>query len=238
MLQRLARERRRWLAVSLRNGALLLCVGLGAALSGSMAVATAAPTPDTKTKSPVPAPAKTSAPAAGTSTAKASAAKPSAGKPASAPALPAGFEQMSQLTFLTGAWIGHLQAMPIFMDISINGTAPEVGGPIKFKIKATPPANAIMKFGLEGDYNAVAAYSATQQAVRAVVTDVSGHGVEMLGSPEGKPTEWLFNSTAQGAPFPFKVRVRSVSTDQIVVNYSSGGRLPLTYEVTFNRVDG
>jgi hypothetical protein len=202
--------------------ALLLCVGLGAALNGSTVAVAAATTPNTKTKTPVPAPAKASADKSKTPT------------PAPLP----GAEQMSQLAFLTGAWVGHLQAMPVFMDITINGKAEQVGGPIKFKIKATPPANAIMKLGLEGDYSAVAAYSTTQKAVRAVVTDASGNGVEMIGEPDGKPTEWLFNSTAQGSPFPFKVRVRSLSPDQVVVNYSSGGRLPLTYEVTFNRVNG
>ena len=223
MRQRVARERRRQRVLT----ALLLCVGLGAALNGSTVALAAATTPNTKTKTPVPAPAKASP----------GRTMPSTLPGATATPLP-GAEQMSQLAFLTGAWVGHLQAMPIFMDITINGKAEQVGGPIKFKIKATPPANAIMKFGLEGDYSAVAAYSTTQKAVRAVVTDVSGNGGEMSGEPDGKPTEWLFNSTAQGSPFPFKVRVRSLSPDQVVVNYSSGGRMPLTYEVTFNRVNG
>lgn len=226
MLRRLALERRpRRLAT--RWGA-----GLGAALMVWLAAEVgAAATTNTNSKTTAP-----------TTAAKPSATRPVAGKPSATPAVPAtpppGAEQMSQLAFLTGSWVGHLAAMPIFMDITINGKAEQVGGPIKFKIKATPPANAIMKVGLEGDYSAVAAYSTTQKAVRAVVTDVSGHGVEMLGEPDGKPTDWLFNSTAQGAPFPFKVRVRSVSPDQVVVNYSSGGRMPLTYEVTFNRVNG
>lgn len=214
MVQRLARERRPRHTMT-RAGA-----GLGAALIGILCtVAVDAATTNSKTKPPATTPAAKPVPAA--------------------PAAPApGFEQMSQLAFLTGSWEGHLAAMPIFMDIAIHGTAEKPGGPIRFKIKATPPPNAMLKVGLEGEYSAVAAYSTTQKAVRAVVTDVSGHGVEMLGEPEGKPTEWLFNSTAQGSPFPFKVRVRSVSPDQVVVNYQSGGRMPLSYEVTFNRVDG
>lgn len=222
MLRRLALERRpRRLAT--RWGA-----GLGAALMVFLAAElSAATTTNSKTKAaPAKPPTSRSMPTT------------LPGSPAAAATPLPGAEQMSQLAFLTGAWVGHLAAMPIFMDITINGKAEQVGGPIKFKIKATPPANAIMKVGLEGEYSAVAAYSTTQKAVRAVVTDVSGHGVEMLGEPDGKPTDWLFNSTAQGAPFPFKVRVRSVSPDQVVVNYSSGGRMPLTYEVTFNRVNG
>ena len=208
---------------------LLTGVGLGAALCGSILVAdnAASTTSSTKTKAPA------------TASAKAPTAKPAPAAPApAATPQPAGFEQMSQLAFLTGSWVGHLAEMPIFMDITILGTAEKTGGPIKFKIKATPPADSFVKLGLEGDYSAVAAYSTTQKAVRAVVSDVSGHGVEMIGEPDGKPTAWLFNSTAQGSPFPFKVRVTSVSADQIVVNYSSGGRLPLTYEDTFNRVTG
>lgn len=176
--------------------------------------------------------------------------KKPAGKTTSAPAAaggktevkpvtpPPGFQEMSQLAFLTGNWAGQLKAMPIFLDISIKGAANKLGGPLQFQIHAEPPKGAIMKMGLEGDFNAVASYSPTYKAVRAVLTDPGGRGVEMVGEREAVGNEWLFNSTAQGAPFPFKVRVKPVGTDQIVVAYSSGGRMPLKYEVIFNRVDG
>lgn len=158
--------------------------------------------------------------------------------PAARPAPPPGFQELSQLAFLTGSWVGQLKAMPIFLDISIRGAADRVGGPLNFQIHAEPPKNALMKIGLEGDYKAVASYSETHKAVRAVLTDTGGRGVEMLGEKEPSADAWLFNSTAQGAPFPFKVRVKPVGSDQIVVAYSSGGRMPLKYEVVFNRVDG
>lgn len=164
---------------------------------------------------------------------------PAAVAPAAKPVPPPpGFQEMSQLSFLAGNWVGQLKAMPIYLDISIKGAAEKLGGPLRFQIHAEPPKDGFMKMGLEGDYRAEASYSQTLKAVRAVLTDTGGRGVEMLGAKEATAEAWLFNSTAQGAPFPFKVRVKPIGTDQIVVAYSSGGRLPLKYEIVFNRVDG
>lgn len=200
----------------LRGCVLILALGLLPASLGGVSsggAATPAGKPTTK-KPPTPAAARPTPP-------------------------PPGFQEMSQLAFLAGHWTGQLKAMPIFLDISIRGgAADKVGGPLQFQIRAEPPKNSFMKMGLEGDYKAVASYSQTHKAVRAVLTDTGGRGVEMLGEKEPSADEWLFNSTAQGAPFPFKVRLRPVGSDQIVVAYSSGGRMPLKYEVVFNRVDG
>jgi hypothetical protein len=141
---------------------------------------------------------------------------------------------MKQLSFLSGNWEGKLESYAVRLDISINGAYETPANLMRFRIHAAPAMG--VKMGIEGDYTSVVSYSTRHQALRAVLTDVNGRGVEMLGEKvQGQP-EWLFNSTDDGAPFPFKVRLRPVTSDTVVVNYSSGGRLPLKYEVTFNRV--
>lgn len=141
---------------------------------------------------------------------------------------------MKQLSFLSGNWEGKLESYAMHLDISINGQYESPANLMKFKIHATPAMG--LKLGIEGDYNSTVSYSARHKAIRAVLTDVNGRGVEMIGEKVQDQPEWLFNSTDDGAPFPFKVRLRPITSDTVVVNYTSGGRLPLKYEVTFNRV--
>jgi hypothetical protein len=158
--------------------------------------------------------------------------------PPAAQAVPAapvpGAREMKQLSFLSGKWEGKLESYAMTLDISINGQFETPANLMKFKIHAVPATG--IKLGIEGDYNSVVSYSTRHGSLRAVLTDVNGRGVEMLGEKVEDQPEWLFNSTGDGAPFPFKVRLRPVTSDQVVVNYASGGRLALKYEVTFNRV--
>lgn len=154
--------------------------------------------------------------------------------PAPPAPLPPGSREMKQLSFLSGKWEGKLESYAMKLDISINGEFETPANLMKFKIHAVPATG--IKLGIEGDYNSVVSYSTRHRSLRAVLTDVNGRGVEMLGEKVEDQPEWLFNSTGDGAPFPFKVRLRPVTSDQVVVNYSSGGRLALKYEVTFNRV--
>jgi hypothetical protein len=151
------------------------------------------------------------------------------------PAPPApGTREMKQLSFLSGQWEGKLESMAVRLDISIDGEYETPANLMKFRIHAVPAMG--VKLGIEGDYNSTVSYSARHRALRAVLTDENGRGVEMIGEKVQDQPEWLFNSTGDGAPFPFKVRLRPVTSDTVVVNYSSGGRLPLKYVVTFNRV--
>ncbi len=140
-----------------------------------------------------------------------------------------------QMAFLSGKWAGHVDAFPFQMDIAIQGAMADPGPGIVFKINATPTSSA--KMGIEGDYKSSVNYSTKHAALRAVIVDAAGRGVEMLGNKVPNQPEWQFESTPDGSPFPFKVRLIPINTDQIVVNYTTGGRLPLKYEVTFNRVD-
>lgn len=166
-------------------------------------------------------------------TKKTPAATKEAAPPVPAP-LPAGAREMKQLSFLSGKWEGKLESYAMQLDISINGEFETPANLMKFKIHAVPATG--IRLGIEGDYNSVVSYSTRHGSLRAVLTDVNGRGVEMLGEKVEDQPEWLFNSTGDGAPFPFKVRLRPVTSDQVIVNYASGGRLALKYEVTFNRV--
>jgi hypothetical protein len=141
---------------------------------------------------------------------------------------------MKQLSFLSGNWEGKLESYAVRLDISINGQYEQPANLMKFRIHAAPTMG--VKLGIEGDYNSTVSYSQRHKALRAILTDVNGRGVEMIGEKVPDQPEWLFNSTGDGAPFPFKVRVRPVTSDTVIVNYTSGGRVPLKYEVTFNRV--
>jgi hypothetical protein len=154
--------------------------------------------------------------------------------PAAPVPVPPGSREMKQLSFLSGKWEGKLESYAMQLDISIDGAFETPANLMKFRIHAVPATG--IKLGIEGDYNSVVSYSTRHNSLRAVLTDVNGRGVEMLGEKVEDQPEWLFNSTGDGAPFPFKVRLRPVTSDQVVVNYSSGGRLALKYEVTFNRV--
>jgi len=183
---------------------------------------------------------KTSTPAAGAPGAASTAAKPSpaaqtpAAKPAPNPDDPA-VKAISQMAFLSGKWEGKVDQFPFKMDIAIQGAMEDPGPGIVFQIHATPGSAA--KMGIEGDYKSRVNYSEKHGMLRAIVVDLEGRGVEMVGNKVPDQPEWQFDSTPDGAPFPFKVRLIPKSTDQIVVNYTTGGRLPLKYEVTFNRVE-
>lgn len=172
----------------------------------------------------------------GTTAAKAPATAP---KPAPAPAdtLGPGAEELAGFSFLAGRWRGELRSYPIQMDISIDGTSVTPGRPMRFDINARP-APGTMSLGVEGDYRSFVTWSSSARSLRAVVTDKDGRGVELLGGRTPGANEWLFNSTDGGAPFPFRVRVTPVNRDEVLVAYSSGGRLPLKYEITFHRVAG
>jgi hypothetical protein len=172
---------------------------------------------------------------AGTVSKKATSTTKATPAPSVVPAAPApGTKEMKQLSFLSGKWEGTLDSYPMRLEISIDGEFETPRNLMKFAIHAVPATG--IKIGIEGDYNSVVSYSSRHGSLRAVLTDVNGRGVEMLGEKVEDQPEWLFNSTGDGAPFPFKVRLRPVSSDQVIVNYASGGRLALKYEVTFNRV--
>lgn len=197
------------------------------------------------------------APASTTSTAKVPATKP-APKPATtatssttpkAPATTAGTTKapvidmttpgakaVDGLSFLSGKWKGELRSLPLMMDISIDGAVTKPGATMSFDVHAKPSMG--MTLPIDGDYRSVVSWSESRKSLRAVMTDASGRGVEMTGGKLPEVDEWLFSSTEEGAPFPFKVRVKPVTKNQVVVAYSSGGRMPLKYEVTFNRVEG
>lgn len=162
--------------------------------------------------------------------------KPVAAKPAPADTLGPGALAIKGLSFLSGKWEGELRSIPLMMDIAIDGQVLRPGKTLAFNVTATPSMG--MKLPIEGDYRSVVSWSESHRALRAVMTDASGRGVEMTGGKVADAEVWLFSSTAEGAPFPFKLRVTPVNKDQVVVAYSSGGRLPLKYEVTFNRVEG
>lgn len=157
-----------------------------------------------------------------------------AAQPVTPPPPAPGSREMRQLSFLSGQWQGKLESMAVRLDISIDGEYETPANLMKFRIHAVPAMG--VKLGIEGDYNSTVSYSSRHKALRAVLTDVNGRGVEMIGEKVQDQPEWLFNSTSDGSPFPFKVRVRPVTSDTVVVNYTSGGRMPLKYEVTFNRV--
>jgi hypothetical protein len=165
--------------------------------------------------------------------------KPAAGKPTPAapapPPPPEGRAEMSALSFLSGSWKGKLDSYPVKLDISIRGGPEDGGRVLSFDIQAVPKMG--FKIGIEGDYRSQVSYSQRHHALRAVLTDTEGRGVEMLGEKIAGAEEWVFNSTEDGAPFPFRVRLKPLAPDQIVVGYSSGGRIPLRYEVTFNKVE-
>jgi len=164
------------------------------------------------------------------------AAKPAATKPAPVDTTGPGAVAIGGLSFLTGQWKGELRSIPLMMDISIDGKVVSPGKTMAFNVKAMPSMG--MTLPIEGDYRSVVSWSDARRALRAVMTDASGRGVEMTGGKVADAEAWLFSSTEEGAPFPFKVRVTPVTKNQVVVAYSSGGRMPLKYEVTFNRVQG
>jgi hypothetical protein len=192
-------------------------------------------------------------PAPTTGTAKAPPAKPAAGTTATKPA-PAttttsgttrapvidmttpGAKAIDGLSFLTGKWKGELRSLPLMMDIAIDGAVTKPGKTMSFDVHAKPSMG--MTLPIDGDYRSVVSWSETHKSLRAVMTDAAGRGVEMTGGKVPDLEEWLFSSTEEGAPFPFKVRVKPVTKDQVIVAYTSGGRMPLKYEVTFNRVEG
>jgi hypothetical protein len=147
-----------------------------------------------------------------------------------------GAKAIDGLSFLTGKWKGELRSLPLMMDISIDGAVTKPGKTMSFDVHAKPSMG--MTLPIDGDYRSTVSWSESHKSLRAVMTDASGRGVEMTGGKVADQEEWLFSSTEEGAPFPFKVRVRPVTKDQVIVGYSSGGRMPLKYEVTFNRVQG
>lgn len=171
-----------------------------------------------------------------TTTAAKPAAKPAATKPAPVDTTGPGAKAIGGLSFLTGKWAGELRSIPLMLDISIDGKVVSPGKTLAFNVKAMPSMG--MTLPIEGDYRSVVSWSESRRALRAVMTDASGRGVEMTGGKVADAESWLFSSTEEGAPFPFKVRVTPVTKNQVVVAYSSGGRMPLKYEVTFNRVQG
>ena len=138
---------------------------------------------------------------------------------------------MNDLAFLAGRWYGELRSYPMQMDVSIDGQATRPGQQMNFTIHAQPAPG--FSLGIEGDYRSSIAWSERSKVLRALLTDAGGRGVELLGDRVAGATEWLFSSTAEGAPFPFKVRLKPVTRDQIVLDYSSGGRMPLKYAITF-----
>lgn len=206
---------------------LLAALAGGAASSGRSVTPTPKPgaVASTSTK-PTLTPAK-----AGTSS--------TARKPVAAPAdsLGPGSTELAGFSFLAGRWQGELRSYPILMDISIDGASITPGHPMRFAIRVVPEPGT-MGLGVDGDYSSFVTWSSSARALRAVIADKAGRGVELLGGKTPGANEWLFNSTDGGAPFPFQVRVKPVSPNQVLVAYSSGGRLPLKYEITFNRVTG
>ena len=209
------------------TAAAALALLLAATLAASPAPTTGtAKTPaPTTAKAPAPKPATTPAATSGTST--------------TAPVVDMttpGAKAITGLSFLTGKWKGELRSLPIMMDISIDGAVTKPGKTMSFDVHATPSMG--MTLPIDGDYRSTVSWSETHKSLRAVMTDAAGRGVEMTGGKLPDLEEWLFSSTEEGAPFPFKVRVKPITKDQVVVAYSSGGRMPLKYEVTFNRVEG
>lgn len=187
--------------------------------------------------SPAGASTASTAPSKSTSSSKAAAGKPAAPTTATKPAPPdttAGARAINELSFLNGQWYGELRSYPMQLDVSIDGQTPHPGQQMTFLVHAKPAPG--FSLGIEGDYRSTITWSERSRMLRSVLTDASGRGVELLGQKVAGAEEWLFNSTSEGAPFPFKVRLRPVGRDQIVVEYTSGGRMPLKYEITFNRV--
>ena len=161
--------------------------------------------------------------------------RPAAPTPAPAPAPPPpGAAELAELSFLAGNWRGAIDNLGLHMDITIKGVADSSGRSMRFQIHAVPGPG--INLGIQGDYSAVLSWSARYRALRALVTDAEGRGVELTGERVAASPEWLFNSTSEGSPFPFKVRLKPVMPDQVVLDYTSGGRIALHYEITFNRV--
>jgi hypothetical protein len=209
----------------------LLAAALGVAAASSFGSTstrtTAAPGTTSAAK---PKPGSTPVKSGGSSTA----AKPA---PTPADSLGPGAAELAGFSFLAGRWKGELRSYPIEMDISIDGSSVTPGRPMRFDIHAHP-APGTMSLGVDGDYSSFITWSSSARALRAVVADKDGRGVELIGGKSPGANEWLFNSTDGGAPFPFRVRVQPISADRVLVAYSSGGRLPLKYEITFHRVAG
>lgn len=210
--------------------ALLMALGVQ-----NSATATNATAPATTTTKPAPKPATTAKVSTPTAKAPTPTAKAST-KPAPVDTTGPGAKAIGGLSFLTGKWAGELRSIPLMMDISIDGKVVSPGKTLAFNVKATPSLG--MTLPIEGDYRSVVSWSETHRTLRAVMTDASGRGVEMTGGKVADVEAWLFSSTEEGAPFPFKVRITPVNKNQVIVAYSSGGRMPLKYDVTFNRVQG
>jgi hypothetical protein len=162
-------------------------------------------------------------------------AKPVTPAPPPAPTPPPpGAAELAELSFLAGNWRGSIDNAGLQMDITIKGTIDSTGHPMRFRIHVTPGSG--INIGIQGDYTAVLSWSTRYRALRALVTDPEGRGVELTGAKTPGSAEWLFNSTSEGSPFPFKVRLRRIAPDQLVLDYLSGGRIALNYTITFNRV--
>jgi hypothetical protein len=201
------------LGVALALVAAVLAAGLPAGIS---VAGGAAPTPKPKGRT-APAP------------------RPAAPAPAPAPTPPPpGAAELAELSFLAGNWRGAIDNLGMRMDITIKGATDSTGRSMHFRIHAVPGPG--INLGIQGDYNAVLSWSARFRALRALVTDADGRGVELTGARVAGSREWLFSSTSEGSPFPFKVRLKPASPDQLVLDYTSGGRIVLNYQITFNRV--
>lgn len=162
-------------------------------------------------------------------------AKPAATTPAPAPTPPPpGAAELAELSFLAGNWKGSIDNLGLRMDITIKGAVDSTGRTMSFRIHAAPGPG--INLGIQGDYNAVLSWSTRYRALRALVTDTEGRGVELTGEKMPGLREWLFNSTTDGSPFPFKVHLKPAAPDKVVLDYTSGGRIPLNYKVTFTRV--
>jgi hypothetical protein len=209
--------------------ALALVVGAAASAGGSAGTRTAA-APGSATAA-TPKPGGTPVRSGGSSTAK------PAPKPAGLDSLGPGAAELAGFAFLAGRWQGELRTGPIQMDIAIDGSSITPGRPMRFDIHAEPRPGT-MSLGVEGDYRSFVTWSESARALRAVVTDRAGRGVELTGGKSPGSNEWLFNSTDDGAPFPFRIRVTPVSATEVLVAYSTGGRLPMRHEITFHRVAG
>lgn len=206
-------------------GAWLMCGAAGPLTAGGVA--------------PGQPPARLAAPTgpAARSTTRTKVARPAPGsRPAAADTTVSGpgVQAINELSFLNGRWYGELRSYPMQLDVSIDGQTPRPGQLMSFLVHVKPVPG--FSLGIEGDYRASIAWSDRSRSLRSVLTDASGRGVELTGQKTTGASEWLFNSTSEGAPFPFKVRLRPVTKDQIVVEYTSGGRMPLKYEINFNRV--
>lgn len=218
-----------------RWATILLALGGWLAAGAVVPVQAGVVAPERTPAKPVTPAAKPARPAARAGTPPAAKSSP-ASRPAAADttATGPGALAINELSFLNGQWYGELRSYPMQLDVSIDGQTPRPGQLMSFLVHVKPVPG--FNLGIEGDYRATMTWSDRSRSLRSVLTDASGRGVELTGQKTPGASEWLFNSTSEGAPFPFKVRLRPVTKDQIVVEYTSGGRMPLKYEITFNRV--